>query len=227
MSFAKQFGTALLCLLPVFVGLNPLFCQEGARPSNAGSETGDQLLARIWNGIQEAETKYTSGCGRITETRTSKLLVRPLIFRGTFCASGKDKFKLEYFEPEPLRLVFNRDCLNVTTGRDKKRTDVLNIGDNVARTQRYFSKENSLKNLKQNFEITVRQSPFSYEMKFVPRSQRFKQKINYVVVTLRKNDFLLSALEIDGKSGVNSIFVIEIDSLNKKIGEDVYKVYRP
>jgi hypothetical protein len=63
-------------------------------------------------------------------------------------------------------------------------------------------------------------------MRFVPRSQRFKQKLNYLVVTLNRDDFLLRALEIDGKSGVNSVFRIQIESLNIRLGEELFKVYK-
>ncbi len=39
----------------------------------------DDLLTRIWDGVQQAQKKYTSGCGTITETRTSSLMVRPMV----------------------------------------------------------------------------------------------------------------------------------------------------
>ena len=50
----------------------------------------DDLLTRIWDGVQQAQKKYTSGCGTITETRTSSLLVKPMVLRGKFCAEGTD-----------------------------------------------------------------------------------------------------------------------------------------
>jgi len=48
-----------------------------------------------------------------------------------------------------------------------------------------------------------------------------------VIVKLGKDDFLLRSLEIDGKSGVNSVFTIQITALNLEISEDTFKVYRP
>ncbi len=67
----------------------------------------DDLLNRIWDGVQQAQRKYTSGCGTITETRTSILMVKPMVLRGKFCAEGTARFALEYFEPAPLRIRFN------------------------------------------------------------------------------------------------------------------------
>ena len=190
-------------------------------------DENDELVIRIWNGIQQAQSKYITGCGRLTETRTSRLLASPLVFKGNFCASGKDKFFLQYTDPEPIRLVFDRDYVNVTTGTQKKRTDVFKLGSEISKAQKYFSDMNSISNLKKDFDIQPEELPEHFELTFIPKSRRFKQRTNYIKVTLRKKDFLLSKLEIDGKSGVNSVFTVVIDSLNKEIDEDIFHVYRP
>jgi outer membrane lipoprotein-sorting protein len=184
----------------------------------------DDLLTRIWDGVQQAQKKYTSGCGIITETRTSSLMVKPMVLRGKFCAEGTKRFMLEYSEPAPLRILFNENYLNVTTGG---KTEVMEVGSSVRRTQSYFSRENSIGNLKKNFEITVQEDSRGYEMKFVPRSDAFRRRLNYVVVKLNKRDFLLRSLEVDGKSGVNSVFAIDINSVNPKIPPDTFDVYKP
>src|SRR5271170_8191583 len=59
----------------------------------------DDLLNQIWGGVQQAQKKYTSSCGTITETRTSSLMARPLVLHGKFCAEGLTRFSLEYSEP--------------------------------------------------------------------------------------------------------------------------------
>jgi outer membrane lipoprotein-sorting protein len=184
----------------------------------------DDLLTRIWDGVQQAQKKYTSGCGTITETRTSSLMVKPMVLRGKFCAEGTKRFMLEYSEPAPLRILFNENYLNVTTGG---KTEVIEVGSNVRRTQSYFSRENSIGNLKKNFAITVQEDSRGYEMKFVPRSDAFRRRLNYVVVKLNKQDFLLRSLEVDGKSGVNSLFAIDVNSVNPKIPPNTFDVYKP
>jgi outer membrane lipoprotein-sorting protein len=186
----------------------------------------NELLTQIWSGVQQAQSKYTSGCGKITETRTSKLLVKPLVFHGTFCAQGLDRFALEYAEPDPLRIRFNGDYLNVTTGGGKN-TEVIEVGANVRRTQAYFSKENSIENLKKNFTIDAREAGGAFIMTLTPRTGRFGGTLNYVVVQLGKEDFLLRSLEVDGKNGVNSVFQIEVTSVNTKIAPSMFEVYRP
>jgi len=182
------------------------------------------LLSRIWDGVQQAQKKYTSSCGTITETRTSSLMARPLVLHGKFCAEGMTRFALEYSEPSKVRIRFNQDYLNVTIG-DK--TEVLEVGSNVRRTQSYFSRENSIGNLQKNFTITAREDGADYEMKLVPRTDAFRRRLNYLVVKLDKNDFLLRSLEVDGKSGVNSVFVIDVNSLNPKIPPETFEVYKP
>jgi outer membrane lipoprotein-sorting protein len=184
----------------------------------------DDLLTRIWDGVQQAQKKYTSGCGTITETRTSSLMVKPMVLRGKFCAEGTTRFALEYFEPNPLRIRFNENYLNVTIGSN---TQVMDVGSNVRRAQSYFSRENSIANLKKNFTITVQEDSGSYDMKLVPRSEAFRRRLNYLVVKLNKRDFLLRSLEVDGKSGVNSVFAIDINSVNPKIPADTFEVYKP
>ncbi|MBZ5615613.1 MAG: outer membrane lipoprotein carrier protein LolA [Acidobacteriia bacterium] len=184
----------------------------------------DDLLTRIWDGVQQAQKKYTSGCGTITETRTSSLMVRPMVLHGKFCAEGTARFSLEYFEPHPLRIRFNENYLNVTIGN---RTEAIDVGSNVRRAQSYFSRENSIANLKKNFIITVQEDSASYDMKLVPRSEAFRRRLNYLVVKLDQRDFLLRSLEVDGKSGVNSVFVIDVNSVNPKIPAETFEVYKP
>ena len=189
------------------------------------AQPGD-LLTRIWNGVQQAQTRYTTGCGNITETRTSQLLSKPLVFHGKFCADGMERFFLEYSEPEVIRIRFNHDYLNVTTGNGK-RTEVIDVGGNVQRTQKYFSKENSIENLQRTFTIAAREDSRVYELKLTPRTEAFRGRINYIVVRLARQDFLLRSLEVDGKSGVNSVFSVDITSLNAKPPAGAFEVYRP
>ncbi|MGH9515670.1 MAG: LolA family protein [Terriglobales bacterium] len=184
----------------------------------------DDLLSQVWNGIQQAQKKYTSMCGTITETRTSNLMVKPLVLHGKFCAEGTTKFSLEYVEPSRMSIRFNENYLNVTSGGN---TQVREIGKNVRRVQSYFGAQNSLGNVKKNFTITVREDAQDYQMKLVPRTNTFRDKLNFMVVKLDKKDFLLRSLEVDGKSGVNSVFVIKVNSMNPKIPADVFEVYKP
>jgi len=217
-------ASALLVLLMV---PEVLAAQTGDRQSDAlqsGALQSNDLLNRIWAGVQQAQKKYTSSCGTVTETRTSSLMTRPLVLRGRFCAEGTTRFDLEYSEPSKVRIRFNEDYLNVTTG-DK--TEVLEVGGNVRRAQSYFSRESSIENLKKNFTITVREDSADFEMKLVPRTDAFRRRLNYLVVKLDKKDFLLRSLEVDGKSGVNSVFAIDVNSLNPKIPPETFEVYKP
>jgi outer membrane lipoprotein-sorting protein len=184
----------------------------------------DNLLSQVWNGIQQAQKKYTSMCGTISETRTSDLMVKPLVLHGKFCAEGTTKFSLEYVEPSRMSVRFSDNYLNVTSDGN---TQVREIGKNVRRVQSYFGRENSLGNVKKNFTITVKEDGPDYQMKLVPRTNTFRDKLNFMIVKLDKKDFLLRSLEVDGKSGVNSVFVIDVTSMNPKIPKDTFEVYKP
>jgi outer membrane lipoprotein-sorting protein len=184
----------------------------------------DDLLNRVWDGIQQAQKKYKSICGTVTETRTSSLMVKPLILRGKFCAEGTTRFALDYLEPSSMHIRFNENYVNVTNGDD---TEVMEIGKSVRRAQSYFGRDSSLGNLKKNFTITVQEDGRGYEMKLVPRTDTFRNRLNYLVVKLDKGDFMLRSLQVDGKSGVNSVFAIDVSSMNPSIPPDTFEAYKP
>jgi outer membrane lipoprotein-sorting protein len=184
----------------------------------------DDLLNRIWDGVQQAQKKYTSSCGSVTETRTSNLMVKPMVLHGKFCAEGTTRFALEYVDPAGVRIRYNDNYLNITAGG---KTEVMEVGGNVRRAQSYFSRENSIGNLKKNFTITVQEESGDYEMKLVPRTDNFRRTLKSLVVKLDKRDFLLRSLEVDGKSGVDSVFAIDVSSLNPKIPPGTFEVYKP
>ena len=184
----------------------------------------EDLLSRVWNGIQQAQKTYTSMCGTITETRTSDLMVKPMVLHGKFCSEGTTKFALDYFEPSTMRIRYNENYLNVTAGSN---TQVTEIGKKVHRAHSYFGGANSLPNVRKNFQITVKEDAQDYQMKLVPRTNAFRDKLNYMIVTLDKHNFLLRSLEVDGKSGVNSVFDINVNSTNAKIPADMFEVYKP
>lgn len=184
----------------------------------------DELLTRIWDGVQQAEQKYTSYCGTITETRTSSLMVKPMLLRGKFCAEGTTRFSLEYSEPSKVRIRYNDGYLNLTTGDN---TQVMEVGGSVRRAQSYFSRGNSIGNLKKNFAITTRENNGDFEMRLVPRTDAFRRRLNYLVVRLDKRNFLLRSLEVSGKSRVDSVFTVDVNSLNPKIPAETFEVYKP
>jgi outer membrane lipoprotein-sorting protein len=184
----------------------------------------DDLLSRVWDGVQQAQKNYTSSCGTITETRMSSLMVKPLVLRGKFCSEGITRFALNYFEPSDMRIRFNENYVNIT---NDGKTEAMDIGKRVRRAQSYFGGENSLGNLKKNFAITVEEDRRDYEMKLVPRSAIFRRRLNYLVVKLDKRNFMPRSLEVDGKSGVHSLFVIDVSSMNPKIPPDMFDVSKP
>ena len=182
-------------------------------------------LRRVWSGVQGAQAKFTTACGSVVETRTSKMMVKPMVLRGKFCADGMTRFWLEYAAPNELRIRFNGDYLNVTAGDGQ--TEVLEIGSGVRRAQSAFSRESSIVGLKKNFIITATETAREYELKFVPNSEVFRRRMNYLIVKLNKSNFLPRSLEVDGKSGVNSVFAIEMTSLNAKLPAESFEVTKP
>lgn len=184
----------------------------------------DDLLMRVWSGVQQAQGKFTTGCGTMVETRTSKLMVKPMVLHGKFCAEGMTRFSLEYSAPNAMRIRFNTDYLNLTSDGN---TQVLEIGSGVRRAQNAFSRGNSINGLKKDFTISVLENPREYEMRFVPRTETFRRRMNYLVVKLDKRSFLPRSLEVDGKSGVNSVFLIDFTTLNAKLPAETFEVYKP
>jgi hypothetical protein len=150
--------------------------------------------------------------------------VKPLVLHGKFCAEGTNRFMLEYFEPNPMRIRLNESNFNVTTEGGK--TQVMNIGSDIRRVQSSFIGPNSIKNLEKDYNITTQENNLDFEMKLVPRSEYLRRRFNYLVVKLNKKDFLPRSLEVDGKSGVNSVFTFDITSVNIKLPEDTFEVLK-
>lgn len=212
----KKAGSGLNLIAQLLCALFSFLLIPDALPGQSSD-----LLSRVWDGIQQGQKKYTSMCGTIAETRTSALMTKPLVLHGKFCAEGTTRFALDYFEPSSMHIRFNENYVNVTSAGN---TEVMEIGKSVRRAQSYFGGENSLGNLKKNFTVTVREDTRDYQMKLVPRSKAFRDRLNYMVVKLDKRDFLLRSLEVDGKSGVNSVFDIEVSSMNPKIPAGMFEV---
>jgi len=189
--------------------------------AQTGEQTGD-LLTRIWAGAQQAQAKFATACGTMSETRTSKLMVKPMVLRGKFCAEGTNRFMLEYFEPNPMQIRVNENYLNVTA--DGGKTQVMDIGGDIRRAESTFATKGSLESLEKDFAVTAQENSLDYEVKLVPQSPTYKRKLNYLVVKLNKRDFLPRSVEIDGKSGVDSVFTFDITSVNKKLPEDTFEV---
>jgi outer membrane lipoprotein-sorting protein len=219
----KKSASAFAMSSRLLCGFLAFLIFPGALPGQSAVPS-DDLLKRVWDGVQQAQKKYVSSCGTITETRTSNLMVKPLVLRGKFCAEGTTRFALDYVEPSNMRVRFNENYVNVTAGDN---TQVMEIGKSVRRAQSYFGGANSLGNLKKNFTITVQEDSRDYEMKLVPRTDMFRSRLNYMVVKLDKQDFWPRSLEVDGKSGVNSVFVIDVNSMNPKVPPEMFEIYKP
>ena len=109
----------------------------------AGCAQSDDLLTRIWDGVQQAQDKFTTGCGTMVETRTSNLMVKPMVLHGKFCAEGMTRFSLEYFAPNPHAHPLQYG-LSQCNQRAMERPRYLEIGSGVRRAQSSFSRENSI-----------------------------------------------------------------------------------
>jgi hypothetical protein len=145
---------------------------------------------------------------------------------GTFCAGGVDLFRVEYAGPQPARVIYNRGVLNVSTDGGK-RTEALDVARAVERAQRYFAGPHAPENLERDFSITVAAAGDRYALTLHPVSGLIARRVKRVAVELGRLDFLPRRIEIDGKSGVNSVFEIRIEKLDAPVDEDQFRVYRP
>lgn len=186
------------------------------------SAQSDPLLDRVWDSIQQTQKTFANACGSLTETRTSKLMSKPMVLHGKFCAEGMNRFSLEYSAPNAMRIRFNTDYLNVTTSDGK--TEILDIGSGVRHVQSEFSRESSLPGLKKNFAIEVHETAREYELKLSPRSDIFRKRINLLVVRFSKRNFLPDYLQVEGRNGVSSVFEMDYTSFNTHLPEAEFEV---
>jgi hypothetical protein len=185
-----------------------------------------ELLDSVWRGVRQAQERHQSGCGTLTETRVSPLLVRPLVLKGTFCAAGLDRFRIEYAGPEPARVVYNDGVLNVSTDGGR-RTEAFDVRGAVGRAQGYFAGPRAPQNLERDFSIAVAEKGDRYTLQLLPVSGRIARRVKRVAVELGKADFLPRRIEVEGKSGVNSSFDIRVEKLDAPLDAGQFEVYRP
>ena len=183
----------------------------------------DELFIKIWDGIQDTQLNYHSASGKIVETRTSKLLQKPLQFSGKFYVMNPDKFCMEYLNPAALKIIYNAGTVTIIFQREEPVTEVFDVAKNVARTKSYFSEKNSYKKLLKDFNVTAKEAASWFEIKMVSEKERFKNRINYVIIRLDKKTYLPQRLEIDGTNGINSVFEIEVVDINGKIDNSVFE----
>jgi hypothetical protein len=200
--------------------------RAGASEPASRAPASRELLDSVWRGVQQAQERHVSGCGTLTETRVSPLLVRPLVMNGTFCAAGLDRFRVEYAGPQPARVIYNGGVLNVSTDGGR-RTEALDVGSAVRRAQGYFAGPHAPENLERDFSIAVAETGDRYTLQLVPLSGRIARRVKRVAVELGKADFLPRRIEIEGKSGVSSTFEIRIEKLDAPFDEGLFRVYRP
>ncbi len=210
---------SLSWIIALAISPGVLMAQAPASPTSATQ--ADAQLSRIWAGVQQAQARLTTACGTMTETRTSSLMVKPLVLHGKFCATRTNQFMLEYLAPNPMHLQWNGDSLIITAANGK--TQVLHLGKDVRKVQSSFSGKNSLDSLKQNFTITTSENSRDYEMKLVPRTQHMRHRLNELIVTLNKQNFLPRTLQVDGSNGVQSLFTLHLTSVNSQLPADTFE----
>jgi hypothetical protein len=208
------------------VVLSSALAGTGASEPPTRTPASRALLDSVWRGVQQAQQRHVSGCGTLTETRVSPLLVRPLVMSGTFCAAGLDRFRVEYAGPDGARVTYNRGVLNVSADGGR-RTEVIDVGGAVRRAQGYFAGPNAAENLERDFSIAVAEAGDRYTLELLPVSGRIARRVKRVAVELGRVDFLPRRLEIEGRSGVSSTFEIRIEKLDAPLDEGLFKVYRP
>jgi hypothetical protein len=208
------------------VALSSILAVTGASEPPTRTPPSRARLDEVWRGVQQAQQRHVSGCGTLTETRVSPLLVRPLVMSGTFCAAGLDRFRVVYAGPDGARVTYNRGVLNVSADGGR-RTEVVDVGGAVRRAQGYFAGPTAAENLERDFKIAVADAGDRYTLELLPVSGRIARRVKRVAVDLGRADFLPRRLEIEGRSGVSSTFEIRIEKLDTPLDESLFKVYRP
>jgi hypothetical protein len=212
---ARALGCAAACALAANVAAS-----AQVAPSSRA------LLDRIWAHAADAQRRHTTACGSIVETRTSPLLTRPLVIRGTFCVGGVDRFRLDYAPPAPFRILFNGGILNVSADGGAH-TEAMDVAGSVSRAQEYFSGPGSVKNLERDFRIEVSETPERFVMRLTPVSGRVAKRATRIGVELSKADAFPRRITIEGRNGVTSQFEIAVDRLDTALGPAVFEVYDP
>jgi len=147
-----------------------------------------------------------------------------MILAGRFCVAGTDRFRLDYAEPNPIRIIYNAGALNVSLDGGRH-IEAFEVGQAVERTQGYFSGPRARQNLEHDFAIRIAEIGDRVELDLRPVAGRVARRVTRVVVEFSR-DFLPHRLDITGKNGVSSRFEIRMTEPGAKTDEAMFKVYR-
>ncbi len=184
------------------------------------------LLDRIWKRVAEVQRRETTACGTIVETRTSPLFTRPQVARGTFCVAGTDRFRLDYTQPTPVRILYNRGILNLSADGGAH-TEAMDIADAVSRTQKYFSGPESAATLERDFKIEVSETPDRFVMRLTSVAGPIAKRASRIGVELGKADAFPRQISIEGRNRVTSVFDITVDRTDITLKASIFEVYDP
>ena len=215
----RALGCCTAWLLAAVVASTVTAAGQVAPPSRA-------LLDRVWKHVGDAQRRHTSACGTIVETKTSPVLTRPLVARGTFCVAGTDRFRLVYAPPTPSRVLYNDGILNVSTDGGAH-TEAMDVAASVSRAQKYFSGPDSAANLERDFRIEVSETPDRFVMQLTPVPGRIAKRAARIAVELAKADGFPRQITIEGRNRVTSVFDITVERLDVTLVASTFEVYDP
>jgi len=184
------------------------------------------LLDRIWKHVSDVQRQPFSLCGTLVETRTSPVLTRPLVVRGTFCVAGTDRFRLVYAPPTPFRILYNGGILNVSADGGAH-TEAMDVAASVSRAQQYFSGPDSAANLERDFRIDVSETPDLFAIRLIPVAGRIVKRAVRIAVELGKAQAFPRQITIEGRNGVTSVFDIIVERSGISLDPSTFDVYDP
>jgi outer membrane lipoprotein-sorting protein len=183
----------------------------------------DELHTRI----AAAEAKRQTVRARFTETTTSSLLAKPIVWHGTLLGAKPNRIVINYPAPERKTIVMDGNRL-VVVRPDRGENERLDITEIMKQVNHYFANASPAQ-LRRAFTIRAfpdPDMPGSYQMDLVPKRKEIKQGLEHLQIWV-SSDYMLSQITITFAGGDTGVFKLDRVELNVAISPNAFDVDIP
>jgi outer membrane lipoprotein-sorting protein len=169
--------------------------------------------------------KLTSIKSAFTQEKTLTLLTEKIVSKGQFYFKRSDKIRIEYTEPYTYLLIINGDQM---ISKDAKKESHVNTSSN-----KLFRQVNRIivdcvqgtVLTSKDFSVNVFENTSTFLLQMTPQSKTIKEFFETIYITLDKQDYTVSGIELNEQGGDKTVMRFTNKQLNTNIGDEVFTLH--
>ncbi len=187
-------------------------------------------LGEVLAGFDRAQASFQTLSADFVQTTTNAMLKKPVVAAGRFYMTKPDSIRWEYETPEEMSFVIANDHY---TGYFpvRKRAERKNVQRYSEQIFRYFGLGQGSEQLARYYDIrldeSASESPETYLLRFDPKKQRARKRVDEVRFWIDATTFLPKRVEYCGKDGSTRMVEFTEIRLNPKLDSGLYTMTIP